>query len=91
MNIHVICNPKSGNGEGKNVLQKTVTYFREHEIAAAFHETQGPKHAVELAAQAVKDGSRVSRARIQPSASSPPVPATTLSRRSAFPWIPNRP
>ena len=59
MNIHVICNPKSGNGEGKNVLQKTVTYFREHEIAAAFHETQGPKHAVELAAQAVKDGAEM--------------------------------
>ncbi len=56
MNIHVICNPKSGNGEGKTVLQKTVAYFRDHEIAAAFHETQGPKHAVELAAQAVKDG-----------------------------------
>lgn len=56
MNIHVICNPKSGNGEGKNVLQKTVAYFRDHEIAAAYHETQGPKHAIELAAQAVKDG-----------------------------------
>ena len=56
MNIHVICNPKSGNGEGKTVLQKTVAYFRDHEIAAAFHETQGHKHAIDLAAQAVKDG-----------------------------------
>ena len=56
MNIHVICNPNSGNGNGKNVLEKAAAYLRSHDIAAAFHETSRPLQAEELARDAVDHG-----------------------------------
>ncbi len=56
MNIHVICNPASGNGTGRVILQKTEAYLKERDIPAVIHETARPLHAIELAKKAVSDG-----------------------------------
>ncbi len=56
MNLHVICNPTSGNGTGKMVLQKVKQLLNEKMISAVYHETAYPFHAMELTRLAVQEG-----------------------------------
>ena len=55
MNLHIICNPTSGNGAGRIALQKTLEYLKNHDIHATVHETNRPLHAIELSKQAVQE------------------------------------
>ena len=56
MNLHVICNPTSGNGAGRDALQKVKQLLKEKDVAAVYHETAHPLHAIELTRQAVQEG-----------------------------------
>ena len=56
MNLHVICNPTSGNGTGETVLQKVTQLLKQRSVSAAVHRTEQPLQAIELSRRAVEDG-----------------------------------
>ena len=55
MNLHIICNPISGNGSGKAVGQKTMQLLSQRGISAVYHETEHPLQAIDFASQAVRE------------------------------------
>ncbi len=55
-NIHLICNPVSGNGQGGKACRKVEALLEAKHIPAVFHRTSRPLEAIDLSRQAVQEG-----------------------------------
>ena len=58
MDLHIICNPTSGNGTGKQVSHRVMAHLQELDTGCVYHETSRPLEAIELAQRSVDDGAK---------------------------------
>ena len=56
MDLHIICNPTSGNGTGKQVSSRILARLQDLGIDCVYRETCRPLEAIELAQRSVDEG-----------------------------------